>query len=590
MKSKLLIIISLCSFSLLSCSELEQEAIMGSEKPLTRAALGMSDYYYYYNGKKIGLSSIKNMFYVSSKDSASLQNISASNNKIALNDDNVKKIHKDGHSNFWGIIKVKEDLQLMSTASKVMAIKSAIGNSGISIAPVFGSEESPLATSEYFCFKVKHDGNYMELQTIAAEKAVEIVDSVPYMPGWYVLKAPISSNGLLMSNTFYETGLFSDVDPSFMFDFRPNTCTLEPNEGNQWGLDKINMCDAWDITKGTSSVVVAVLDQGVDNNHNEFANNYSSLSYDIMNHSTPSVVRGNHGTHVGGIIGANHNGIQIAGIAPNATLLSISHDLYISPTISQELASGIGYARVNGASIINNSWGDQGGQFYDTMHSAILEDAINTAITTGRNGKGMVVIFASGNWNSTTADYPGNCNPDILVVGSINSLENRSSFSSYGNCLDIMAPGENILSTLPNNAIGYMSGTSMAAPHVAGIAALILSVNPSLTGKQVVNIIEKSARKLPAYSYSFTSGRTNGTWNSETGYGVCDALAALQMAQQDITLNNTVISSDTSVYGWNIYFNNVSVTNAANLTLSIGNSLTISAPFTVNTGTGLIIY
>ena len=590
MKSRFLIVFSFCSFSLLSCSELEQEAIMGSKKPLTRAALSVSDYYYYYNGEKIGLSSIKNMFYVSSKDSASLQNISVSNNKIALNDGNAKKIHKDGHSNFWSIINVKEDLQLMSTASKVMAIRSAIGNSGISVAPVFGSEDSPLATSEYFYVKVKKEGDYMELKTIADEKAVEIVDSVPYMPGWYVLKAPITSNGLLMSNTFYETGLFADVDPSFMFDFRPNTCTFEPNEGNQWGLDKINMCDAWDITKGTSSVVVAVLDQGVDNNHNEFASNFSSLSYDIMNHSTPSVVRGNHGTHVGGIIGANHNGIQIAGIAPNTTLLSISHDLYISQTISQELASGIGYARVNGASIINNSWGDQGGQFYDTMHSAILEDAINTAITTGRNGKGMVVIFASGNYNSTTADYPGNCNPDILVVGSINSVGNRSSYSSYGNCLDVMAPGETILSTLPNNTIGYMSGTSMAAPHVAGIAALILSVNPSLTGKQVVNIIEKSAHKLPAYYYSVTSGRTNGTWNSETGYGVCDALAALQMAQQDITLSNTVISSDTSVYGWNIYSNNVSVTNAANLTLSVGNSLTISAPFIVNTGTGLTIY
>ena len=384
MKSRFLIVFSFCSFSLLSCSELEQEAIMGSKKPLTRAALSVSDYYYYYNGEKIGLSSIKNMFYVSSKDSASLQNISVSNNKIALNDGNAKKIHKDGHSNFWSIINVKEDLQLMSTASKVMAIRSAIGNSGISVAPVFGSEDSPLATSEYFYVKVKKEGDYMELKTIADEKAVEIVDSVPYMPGWYVLKAPITSNGLLMSNTFYETGLFADVDPSFMFDFRPNTCTFEPNEGNQWGLDKINMCDAWDITKGTSSVVVAVLDQGVDNNHNEFASNFSSLSYDIMNHSTPSVVRGNHGTHVGGIIGANHNGIQIAGIAPNTTLLSISHDLYISQTISQELASGIGYARVNGASIINNSWGDQGGQFYDTMHSAILEDAINTAITTCR--------------------------------------------------------------------------------------------------------------------------------------------------------------------------------------------------------------
>lgn len=558
-------------------------------RALTRSALSPSDYYYYYNGEKIGLSSVSNMFYVSSRDSVSLLNLCISSNKLALNGGNANKIYRDAHSNYWGIIKVKGDLQLKSTANKLMTVKSAIGNSEISVAPVFGSEDSPLATSEYFYVKVKNEGNSVDLRAIADENSVEIVDTVPYMPGWYILKAPNTSNGLLMSNTFYETGLFADVDPAFMFDFRSSTCTSEPSEGNQWGLNKINMCDAWDITKGNSNITVAVLDQGIDKNHKEFASNYSSLSYDVMNRSVPSVVRGEHGTHVGGIIGANHNGIQIAGVAPNTTLLSISHDLYISPTFSQELASGFGYARVNGASIINNSWGDQGGRLHEDMHSAILEDAIRTAIETGRNGKGMIVIFASGNWNSPNVDYPGSCNSDILVVGSINSLEKRSSFSSYGNCLDIMAPGENILSTLPNNSIGYMSGTSMAAPHVAGIAALILSVNPSLTGKQVVNIIEKSAHKLPTYSYLATNGRTNGTWNPETGYGLCNAFSALQMAQQDVVLSNTVISSDKSYYGWNVFTNNVTLKNGAKLTLSIGNSLTISTPFIVNSGAELKI-
>lgn len=254
------------------------------------------------------------------------------------------------------------------------------------------------------------------------------------------------------------------------------------------------------------------------------------------------------------------------------------------------MASGIGYAREKGASIINNSWGDQGGQYYENMHSSILEDAINTAIKSGRNGKGMVVVFASGNKNKTAADYPGNCNPEILVVDSVNSSGKRSSFSSYGSSLDVLAPGENILSTLPDNKTGYMNGTSMAAPHAAGLAALILSINPDLTGKQVVNIIEKSANKLSSYSYSSTNGRVNGTWNNETGYGVCDAYTALQMAKQTVTLSNTTISSDKTVYGWDIHSNNVTVTNEADLTFSLGNSLTIIAPFTVNSKSTLNIY
>lgn len=591
MRNRFLIgLISFCSISLLSCSDLEQEAIMAGDKSLTRAVDDGSDYYYYYNGKKVALTSIKNMFYVSSQDSTLLRNIDSSSNGINLCTDAAIEIHKNELSSFWSIIKVEDNSSLLSTPSKVKAIKSAINNDEIFVAPVFGNEDTPLATSEYFYVKIKNVADDADLKKVAEENEVEIVETVPYMDGWYVLKAPTSSNGLQMSNIFFETGLFADVDPAFIFNFQSSTCTSEPNESNQWGLSKMNMCEAWNITKGSSNIVVAVLDQGIDKSHKEFANNYSSLSYDIHNQSSPSVVHGNHGTHVGGIIGANHNGMQIAGIAPQATLLSISHKLIISQTISKELASGIGYAREKGASIINNSWGDQGGQYYENMHSAILEDAINTAIKTGRNGKGMVVVFASGNKNKTTADYPGNCNPDILVVGSVNNSGKRSSFSSYGNSLDILAPGESILSTLPNNTTGYMNGTSMAAPHVSGVAALILSINPNLTGKQVVNIIEKSAYKLPSYAYTSTSGRVNGTWNNETGYGSCDAYTALQMAKETVTFSNTSISSDKMVYGWNINSNNISVTNGADLTFSVGNSLTITAPFTINSGSILNIY
>ena len=300
-------------------------------------------------------------------------------------------------------------------------------------------------------------------------------------------------------------------------------------------------------------------------------------------------MRGNHGTHVGGIIGANHNNIQVAGVAPQTTLLSISHDLTISPTISSQLASGFGYAISHGAAVINNSWGDHGGN-YPTLHSTILEDAISSAMKNGRNGKGTVVVFASGNMNTSTADYPGNFSPDILVVGSIDNANKKSNFSSYGTCVDVVAPGSSILSTLPGNKVGYMSGTSMAAPHVAGLAGLILSLNPDLTRKDVVDIIERTCQKVGFYSYSTTANRPNGTWNNEMGYGLCNAFDAVSQAKSSLVeFNDRIISSDYSVSGWTIHSKNITVTNGAKLKMNIGSSISINKPYIINKGAELEI-
>lgn len=220
-----------------------------------------------------------------------------------------------------------------------------------------------------------------------------------------------------------------------------------------------------------------------------------------------------------------------------------------------------------------------------------MEDAINTAIKSGRNGKGMVVVFAAGNQNIPTADYPASFSSDILVVGSIDNSNKRSSFSSYGTCVDVVAPGTDIWSTLPNNSTGYMSGTSMAAPHVTGLAALIISINPNLTGKEVVNIIEKTAQKAGNYSYTTTSSRSNGTWNNEMGYGLCNAFAAISVAEGNIvTFNNQTVSSNQTITGWVIQSENVTVTNGAKLTFNAGESVTINTPFTVNAGSQIDIF
>ena len=147
------------------------------------------------------------------------------------------------------------------------------------------------------------------------------------------------------------------------------------------------------------------------------------------------------------------------------------------------------------ADVISNSWGP--------LTSSVQRDVIAEALTLGRDGKGCVVVFASGNENSTLMDLYFQSIPDVIAVGAINSTGKRANFSNYGSDLDVVAPGVSIPSTDIQGSYGHSSGdysnsdgTSFAAPHVSGVAALVLSVNPNLTGKQVVYIIESTAQKI----------------------------------------------------------------------------------------------
>ncbi len=175
-----------------------------------------------------------------------------------------------------------------------------------------------------------------------------------------------------------------------------------------------------------------------------------------------------------------------------------------------------------------------------------MEDAIDSALISGRNGLGSVVVFASGNF-SPDIDYPAYYNPDILCVGSITAAGSRASSSGYGSALDVIAPGDSILSTLPNNITGILSGTSMAAPHVSGIAALVLSVNPNLTQDEVRDAIEFTCTKIGSYNYAITSGRTNGTWHQQMGYGLVNAHAAVLSVIQNIS-GSSILCSSGSTY------------------------------------------
>ena len=225
------------------------------------------------------------------------------------------------------------------------------------------------------------------------------------------------------------------------------------------------------------------------------------------------------------------------------------------------IARGFRFARDSNVSVISCSW-------RLLLQSEYTENAIDSALTYGRNGRGCVIVFSAGNEGYELIDYPANSNPDILVVGAVTPDGKRKtkngSFgennwgSCYGSQLDIMAPGIKIPTTDITGNGGYSSstdtldyfmrfgGTSAACPHVAAVAGLILSINPFLSPKEVADIIESTAQKTGNYSYA--PNHPNGSWNNEMGYGLVDAYAAVQEAQNRLPIQGPDYVCDTAKY------------------------------------------
>ena len=292
----------------------------------------------------------------------------------------------------------------------------------------------------------------------------------------------------------------------------PNDIRFE----SQWGLQTgnsnsvipqgdIDAEDAWNY--GTSSsVVVAVIDSGIDYRHVDLASNIWVNSDEVPDngldddrngyvddlHGWNFVSENNdpmddhgHGTHVAGTIGAvGNNGVGVTGVVWNVKMMALKFlDASGSGALSDAI-SAIDYARQNGAKIINASWG--GGGFQAAVQSAISRF----------QSAGGIFVAAAGNEssdNARSASFPANYNlSHVLSVAASTSANTLSSFSNYGTNVDIAAPGSSILSTLPNNRYGYMSGTSMAAPHVAGALALLWGQKPTATASELIDVVMKS--------------------------------------------------------------------------------------------------
>jgi thermitase len=241
----------------------------------------------------------------------------------------------------------------------------------------------------------------------------------------------------------------------------------------QWALTKVDASQAWDVTTGSPGITIAVLDTGVDLDHPDLAGKIISNT-NFSNSPTVDDVYG-HGTHVAGIAAAmTDNSIGVAGLGYSASIMNVKVLSDMGAGSYSWITAGIIWAANNGADVINMSLGGP-------STSSALEDAIDYAWS-----KGVVIVAAAGNNGDTTPMYPAyysNC----IAVAATDANDAKASWSNYGNWVDVAAPGVSIYSTLMENGYGYMSGTSMASPHVAGLAALVLTTVSDTDGDGKLN-------------------------------------------------------------------------------------------------------
>lgn len=354
----------------------------------------------------------------------------------------------------------------------------------------------------------------------------------------------------------------------------------------------IDIEKAWDITRGIRPIVIAVADDSVDLNHPDFQGlGKIAAPMDFKERDflpQPGTAEDNHGTACAGICVAEESGRGIVGVAPGCTLMPLRTTGYLDDQSIEELFD---WAIDKGAAVISCSWGPAAVNFPLSIRQ---NGAIARAATRGRNGQGCVIVFAAGNANRpidgiiNETDWPGNVlrgytkwlagfavHPNVIAVSASTSLNKKALYSNWGKNISVCAPSNNapggmwlqetgFIETPPQINIytaglgvftadrtgysGYSSddftgdfgGTSSACPVVAGVAALVLSVNPDLTASEVKRILEETADKIVDPDSDPQLGFRKGTYDASGhsewfGYGKVNAYQAVKAAQRKLS-------------------------------------------------------
>ncbi|MGA3342298.1 MAG: S8 family serine peptidase [Methylocella sp.] len=393
----------------------------------------------------------------------------------------------------------------------------------------------------------------LDLEKVSAENFVQ--DGAVYQ---LRLRDPKQQDIFAICDALGRSPLLRYAGPDWIQLHSPSN-TITPNDplfASQWNLRAIQAPQGWDYTLGSQRVVVAILDTGCDLTHPDLINKFVPQGdrLDVLNGTNAPQDLYGHGTWCAGIAAAQtNNAIDVAGVAPKCSIMPIRlYDGNGSNGIRSQadVVRALNWARTHGADVANMSW------YYNLQHN-LIDIAISDAY-----GANMVLVAASGNCfpsqctNFAFIDYPAS-HPSVMAVGGSDQNDQRqnpatSNFSppwdsKFGPELSVMAPGMLCPTTKLGGGNTSFYGTSASAPHVAGLAALIMSVRPNswiwfnpldpfgwprndLTNDQVRRIIEETADKVGGVVYSDDPSHPHGSWNGQMGYGRINLAHALRRA------------------------------------------------------------
>ncbi|MBD2528467.1 S8 family serine peptidase [Nostoc flagelliforme FACHB-838] len=314
--------------------------------------------------------------------------------------------------------------------------------------------------------------------------------------------------------------------------------------GNNWGADLVKAPEVWAQGYTGKGVVVAVVDTGVDYNHEDLRNNIwtnaneiagngidddgngyidDNYGWNFSDKNNNTLDNNGHGTHVSGTITGENNNYGVTGIAYNAKIMPVKVLNESGSGSYSSISKGIRYAVDNGANVINLSLG--GGSANRTLESAIKY----------ASSKGVIVVMAAGNDGDSSPDYPARyAYKSGIAVGAVDRDNNMPNFSNRSGSNEISyvtAPGVKVYSSVPNNQYATYSGTSMATPHVAGVVALMLSANPNLTDAQVRQIVTE------------TAGNNTQTTTTSSSFNVSNVSSLASQVIAETAKNNTSTTS-----------------------------------------------
>ncbi|SDO57050.1 S8 family serine peptidase [Halobacillus aidingensis] len=322
---------------------------------------------------------------------------------------------------------------------------------------------------------------------------------------FHVLQVPESQNYQEVLQKLKSEANLQRVEPNYI---RTSTAApQDPYYEEQWQFDPLNMSGVWGM-RGSHDTVIAVLDTGVNADHPDLKGKILP-GYNFLDDTTDSSDDHGHGTHIAGLITANANNEGIVGVNPSAKILPLKvagNEGNVSFSASLD---AIYHAIDQGVDVINMSYSSY--QKMDSEREALYE----------AYKKGIVLVAAASNDDSSKPAYPASYRP-VISVAATDEMDRPTSFSNYGNWIDLTAPGQNLVSTHYKGGYAYNDGTSFSSPLVAGVASLVKSHHPSWDPSEIEWAMQNTAKTF-----------TGVTWNLYEGFGIPDASLSINSQPYD---------------------------------------------------------